>query len=427
MEIKMVNQTIKHRLLKYACYLSSGSMAVVSCLSPLLFLTFRDMYGISYSLLGLLVVVNFVTQLIIDLVFSFFSKRFNIPLTVKLIPILCLVGLAVYSLSPYMFAGREYLGLALGTVIFSASSGLGEVLTSPVIASLPSDNPEREMSTLHSMYAFGCVFVVVFSTLFLLLFGSENWWILALLWTLPSLVCAVMFFISGVPDLNAMMNNIDREENADSIFKKPALWLSVIGIFLGGAAECTMAQWASGYLEAAIGLPKIWGDIVGVALFGLTLGIGRALYGKFGKNAPRILFLGAVGATGCYLAAALSPFPLVGLLGCAFTGFCVSMLWPGSLIVSSEKFPSGGVVLYALMAAGGDLGASVGPWAVGVIADASMASGAMISIAKKLLLTPEGLGMRLGILVGVLFPFAAIFIYAKICKSAKEIDNKLGM
>ncbi len=414
---------IKHRLLKYGCWLSSASMAVVSCLSPLLFLTFRDMYGISYSLLGLLVVVNFVTQLIIDLIFSFFSKHFNIPLTVKLIPVLCLAGLVIYSLSPFLFAGNEYFGLALGTVIFSASSGLGEVLTSPVIASLPSENPEREMSDLHSMYAFGCVAVVIISTLFLLIFGSGNWWILALIWTLPSLVCSVMFFISGVPDLNAMTNNLEREEKCDSIFKKPALWLSVIGIFLGGASECTMSQWASGYLEAAIGLPKVWGDILGVAFFGLALGIGRTLYGKFGKNAPRVLFLGSVGAAGCYLTAALSPFPIVGLLGCALTGFCVSMLWPGSLIVSAERFPKGGVVLYALMAAGGDLGASVGPWAVGLAADGVMVSDWAISLAERLSLTSEQLGMRVGILVGTLFPLFGILAFALMRRSIKKEKN----
>ena len=57
----------KIRRLKYACYTANISMAVVSNLSPVLFLTFRSLYGISYSLLGLLVLINFVTQLTVDL------------------------------------------------------------------------------------------------------------------------------------------------------------------------------------------------------------------------------------------------------------------------------------------------------------------------------------------------------------------------
>lgn len=393
-------------------------MAVVSCLSPLLFLTFRDLYGISYSLLGLLVVVNFTTQLIIDVIFSFFSKKFNIPFTVMIMPILSCVGFLIYAVSPFIFGeANVYIGLVIGTVIFSASSGLGEVLTSPLIASIPAENPEREMSKLHSMYAFGVVGVVIFSTLFLLLFGAESWWVLSLVLVIPSVISAIFFFMSDIPDLNATGDGDSRSGN--SIFKRPALYLSIIGIFLGGAAECTMSQWASGYLEAALGIPKVWGDVFGVALFGLALGFGRSLYGRIGKNAPRALFFGAVGSALCYLTAAVSPFPIVGLIGCAFTGFCVSMLWPGSLIISSERFPDGGVVLYALMAAGGDLGASVGPWLVGLVADACIASPWATELAESLSLSGEQLGMKIGLLIGMLFPLFASFVFAYLWRKKK--------
>jgi fucose permease len=412
----------KHKTLKLACYISGASMAVVTCLSPLLFLTFRDLYGISYSLLGLLVVVNFSTQLLIDLAFSFFSKRFNIPFTVMMMPVLSVVGFLVYALSPFIFGeGNVYIGLVIGTLIFSASSGLGEVLTSPIISTVPSENPERQLSRLHSMYAFGVVGVVIFSTLFLLLFGGESWWILTLILIIPAAVSGILFFLSDIPDLN---EGATEESGGSSLFKKPALYLSFVGIFLGGAAECTMSQWASGYLEAALGIPKVWGDVFGVALFGLALGFGRTLYAKIGKNAPRALFLGAIGSTLCYLAAAVSPFPIIGLVGCACTGFTASMLWPGSLIISSERFPKGGVVMYALMAAGGDLGASVGPWAVGLVADLCIASPAAAKIAETLSLTSEQLGMKLGLLIGMLFPLFAIFIFAYLWRKKTKNPEK---
>ena len=72
-----------YKRLKYACYTTNVSMSVVGNISPILFLTFHNLYGISYSLLGLLVLINFITQLSIDLIFSFFSHKFNIPLAVK--------------------------------------------------------------------------------------------------------------------------------------------------------------------------------------------------------------------------------------------------------------------------------------------------------------------------------------------------------
>ena len=125
---------------KTACYSGAVSMAVILNFPPLVFITFRELYGISYSLLGLLVLINFLTQLAMDLIFTFFSHKFNIPLTVKTIPVISTLGFALYALSPFIFPNAVFIGLILGTVIFSAAGGLIEVLMSPVIAAIPSNN-----------------------------------------------------------------------------------------------------------------------------------------------------------------------------------------------------------------------------------------------------------------------------------------------
>ena len=72
---------------KLGCYATNVSMSVIGNLSPVLFLTFRSLYNISFSLLGLLVLINFVTQLIVDLIFSFFSHRINAHAAVKMTPV----------------------------------------------------------------------------------------------------------------------------------------------------------------------------------------------------------------------------------------------------------------------------------------------------------------------------------------------------
>lgn len=395
------------RRVKLACYTTNVTMSAVGNLSPILFVTFRSLYGISYSLLGLLVLINFVTQLSVDLIFSFFSHKFNIAKTVKITPVVAAVGLFFYALAPWMFPNAVYVGLVLGTLIFSAASGLVEVLISPVIAALPAENPEREMSKLHSVYAWGTVGVIVVSTLFLLFCGPENWQWLAFLFMLIPIFAALLFGGATIPP----MQTPERVSGAVSLLKNRGVLLCVLAIFLGGAAECTMAQWGSGYLERAVGLPKVWGDIFGVALFSAMMGLGRSLYAKIGKNVERVLLLGAIGATACYLIAAISPFPAVGLIACALTGLCVSMLWPGCLVVASDRYPAGGVFIYAMMAAGGDLGASVGPQLVGVVTDVTMLSARLSDIAARLALSPEQLGMKLGMLVGMLFPLAGIFVY----------------
>ena len=136
--------------IRAACYSMNVSMAVVGNLPPLLFIIFHNTYGISYSLLGLLVLINFSTQLVVDLIFTFCSDKFNIPRTVKITPVLTIFGLLVFTLWPTLFPSFAYVGLVLGTVIFSSSAGLAEVLLNPVIAALPSDNTERDLSMLHS-------------------------------------------------------------------------------------------------------------------------------------------------------------------------------------------------------------------------------------------------------------------------------------
>jgi len=394
--------------LKSATYISSFSMSVVGNLPPLLFLTFNTLYGISYSLLGLLVLINFITQLSVDLIFSFFSHRFNIPKTVRAMPIITIAGLIFYALSPYLFPNSIYLGLAVGTVIFSAAAGLGEVLGSPIIAALPAKDPDREMSKLHSVYAWGVVFVIIISTLFLLAFGKESWPVLTLLFCIIPLTSSILFFGSEIPELKTEGGS----REVGRIFKSPALWASVLAIFFGGAAEVTMAQWSSGYLEQALGIPKVWGDIFGVAVFALTLGIGRTMYSKIGKNISKVLTLGGIGAVVCYLTAAITSNPIIGLLACGFTGLCTSMLWPGNLMVVADRFPAGGVFIYAMMAAGGDLGASVAPQLVGVITDYAAVNPTLLSLANDLGMTASQFGMKLGLIVGALFPLIGIIFYA---------------
>lgn len=409
--------TEKHTRLRFACYSSGLSMSVVGNLPPILFLTFNSLYNISYSLLGLLVLINFCTQLAVDLVFSFFSHKFNISKTVKAMPYLTTLGLLLYAIWPFFFPDSVYWGLVLGTIVFSAGAGLSEVLLSPIIAALPAKDPDREMSKLHSMYAWGVVFVVILSTLFLYLCGIENWQYLTLLFLIIPITSVALFSRAKIPDIGSSdKKSISIKEH----LKNSSLWFLVVAIFLGGATECTMAQWGSGYIELALGIPKVWGDIFGMALFALMLGLARTLYAKFGKNLGKVLFLGAIGATLCYLTASLCTVPIIGLLACGLTGFCVAIMWPGCLTVASERFPQGGVFIFAMMAAGGDLGASLVPQLMGIITDAVSANPSAAALAKDFGMLPEQAGMRLGMLIGTLFPLIAVFFYLKIMKSRKN-------
>lgn len=405
MNIKMFKRT------KHACYFTYLAMSSVFSLPPLLFMTFREMYGISYTLLGTLVLINFCTQLTVDLIFSFFTKYFNIHKTVKIMPLLTSAGLLIYAFVPLLFPQYAYTGLLVGTVIFSVAAGLCEVLLSPLVAALPSDNPDRDMSMLHSLYAYGVVGVIVISTVFLKLFGTENWMYLTMFWASLPILSFVLFSLSPIPEINLSQNTTPNAAKR----KNTGLALCAICIFLGSAAENAMTNWISVYMETSLHIPKVIGDILGMATFAILLGLGRTAYAKYGKNISAILLFSMVGAAVCYLVAGVSANLIISMLACILTGLFTSMLWPGTLILMEEKFPNPGVAAYALMAAGGDFGGSVAPQLLGAVVDTVSASNWAAQLGATLSLSSEQIGMRVGMLTASIFPLLGVvlLIYIK--------------
>ena len=401
----MTEHAQRFKRTKFACYYTYLGSSAVFGLPPLLFLTFQSLYGISDTLCGTLVLVNFCTQLMIDLLFSFFSKHFNIHLSVRVMPLLTSFGMLVYALVPTFFPQYAFWGLLGGTIIFSVAAGLGEVLLSPLIAAIPSEHPDRDMSLLHSLYAYGLLTVITLSTIFLRVFGVENWMYLTLFWAILPIGSFVLFSISPLPDMALSQPAASSSAARKRTF---ALALCVCCIFLGAAAENVMTNWISSYVEVALQFPKILGDILGMAVFAVLLGLVRTWYAKRGKNIENVLLVGMIGAFVCYLIAAFCPIAIVALVACVCMGIFTSMLWPGTLILMEEKIAGVGVAAYALMAAGGDFGSSLAPQAVGVIIDKVEISRWAIELAQALAISPEQIGRRVGMLAAAIPPLLGV-------------------
>lgn len=396
----------KFKRTKLACYLAYFTMSSIFSLPPLLFASLQDMYGISYTLLGTLVLTNFCTQLTVDLIFTVFSKHFNIKKVVRVMPLITSAGLLIYALIPNLFPQYAYAGLLVGTVIFSVSAGLSEVLLSPVIAAIPSDNPQKDMSLLHSLYAFGVFTVVVISTLFLRFFGAHNWMWLTIFWAVLPVTAAVTFMLSPMPDMSESSSS---EEGTNGTGRRTlALAICVASIFFGSCAENSMSNWVSTYMENALQVDKTFGDILGMAAFAILLGIARISYAKFGKNIMRVLLFGMAGAAVCYITAGLSTNVVFAFIACILTGLFTSMLWPGTLIMMEENVPGIGVAAYALMASSGDLGASVAPQLLGIIVDKVSESSFAAELGANLGLATEQIGLKAGMLVTAIYPVIGI-------------------
>lgn len=401
---------------RFSCFFAYLAMSSVFVLPPMLFTTFREMYGISYTLLGTLIVVNFCTQMTVDTIFAFFNRYFNIRLTIRLMPLLTSLGLLIYAAVPAFWPEYAYAGLVTGTVIFSVSAGLAEVLLSPLVVAIPSKNPQKDMSLLHSLYGWGVVSVVLISSLYFYIFGTKSWGWLTLFWAVLPIAASVLFFISPIPSLELE----SAEKRTEKQGRTKGLLLCMLCIFLGSSAENVMTNWISGYMEIGLQIPKETGDILGLAVFALLLALTRVAYAKYTPNIMNTLLVGMIGAAVCYLIAGFSGSVLLAFAACILTGVFTAMLWPGTLIMMEEKIPVPGVAAYALMAMAGDFGASVAPQLLGVVVDKVSVSGFAAQWGETLSMAAEEIGLKTGMVVTSIFPILGIILLLYIKKTFKS-------
>ena len=147
------------------------------------------------------------------------------------------------------------------------------------------------------------------------------------------------------------------------------------------------------------------------------LALGRSGYAALGARVPlhRLLIGGSGAAAVLYVVCALAQSPLLGVLACGLTGLCVSLLWPGAIILASRRIPSAGAAMFALLSAGGDVGASLGAFCVGRAADWAQASGTVFAGAAG-----ESGALRAGLLLAAVFPLLCCGVHTALhCSEAR--------
>ena len=370
-----------------ACYLGFITQAISANFAPLLFLTFYRTYGISLSELALISTCFFLTQLVVDFICAKVVDKIGYRTCVVASEITSGVGLAGLAFLPDLVPA-PFVGILICVVIYAVGSGLIEVLCSPIVEACPFENKEGTMSLLHSFYCWGSVGVIVLSTVFFSVFGIENWRILALIWAIVPLYNIYNFATCPIERLV----EDGKSMTIGQLFKTKIFWLLIVLMVCAGSSELAMSQWASAFVESALGVSKTVGDLAGPCGFAVTMGISRVLYGKFGEKVDLTVFMMVCGVL-ClvsYLLAAFAALPVMGLVGCALCGFSVGIMWPGSISISSSILPTGGTAMFALLALAGDLGGAAGPALVGTVSQSA------------------GENLQMGILAGIGFPLVLV-------------------
>ena len=370
-----------------ACYLGFVTQAISANFTPLLFITFISVYGITLEKIAMIPLVFYLTQLLIDLAATKFADKIGYRTCVVASQVLSAVGLALMAILPEVLP-IPFIGILISVVLYAVGSGLIEVLVSPIVEACPFENKEGTMSLLHSFYCWGAMGVILGSTFFFAVFGVENWKILTFIWALVPLYNTFNFVACPIERLV----EDGKSMGIRKLLKTPIFWLMILLMVCSGASEASMAQWASAFTESAIGVSKTVGDLAGPCLFALFMGGSRVLYGKFSEklDLTKVMLICGMMCAGCYLLASLSTLPILGLAGCALCGMTVGIMWPGSISISSQKCPMGGTAMFAFLALAGDLGATVSPAMVGTISE--MADG----------------NLKTGLLAATIFPMILV-------------------
>lgn len=352
----------KYRKTLIACYLGFITQAIAANFAPLLFLTFHKSMGIPLGKVALVSTTFYFTQLVVDVICAKFVDRIGYRACAVASEIASAAGLICLAFLPSILPD-PFIGIIISVIIYAIGSGLIEVLASPIVEACPFDHKEAVMSLLHSFYCWGSVGVILLSTVFLSVFGIEKWRWLACIWALIPLFNTFNFVSCPIEPLV----EDGKSMTIRTLFKTPMFFLGLVLMICAGAAEISMAQWASAFVESALGLSKTVGDLAGPCLFAVSMGISRVIYGKFGSRIELTKYMLGSGTLclACYILAALSLNPVICLIGCILCGFSVGIMWPGTISILSKRLPAGGTAMFALLAMAGDLGGAFGPWLVG--------------------------------------------------------------
>ncbi len=351
---------VSYKRTKLSCYTGYFVQAIINNLPPLLFIVFHEQFGIDLKRLSALITVNFVSQIAVDLFAIKFSDKIGYKILSVLSQSVTAVGLILLAFLPNSI--NPFTGIMIAIILNAIGSGLMEVIISPIVEAIPGDKKTSQMAFLHSFYCWGQVFVVLVTTLLIKFLGKENWHFIPLLWAILPAVNTISFISCPMPQ------NLAAEERTPvgKLFFKKQFILMLLLMLCAGASELGMSQWSSYFAETGLHVTKQTGDILGPCMFAVLMGIGRVLFGIFGEklNIKTALSVSAILCGVSYIAVSLSDNQYISLIFCAFTGICISMMWPGTFSLAARKFPDRGNSMFGILALTGDMGCTLGPWVV---------------------------------------------------------------
>ena len=135
----------------------------------------------------------------------------------------------------------------------------------------------------------------------------DSWRLLVCLWAKIPLYNIINFATCSIEPIVQEAEGMSMTQ----LLRSRTFWLFLVLMVAAGASESSMAQWASAFAEASLGVDKAVGDLAGPCGFAFCMGLGRLWYGEKGKDLSAYMTVAGTLCFVAYLTASLSPVPIV--------------------------------------------------------------------------------------------------------------------
>ena len=367
-----------------AIWLCNGGMlciAFVGSLIPVYLTTFGETFGgLSKHELGQIPATMFIGAFVGILLSGPLADRLGAKRFAVGGMGLCVAGLLCISQAP------TYSVLLIASGILGLGAGVLDMILSPIVSALSTENRVAAMNRLHAFYCLGVVGIVLVTSL-CIHFNIPWRWVIALLALMP-LTLGIGFLTTPLPPL---VHPDHERYGLRRLLRRPRFYAAMAMILCVGAIEEGMGQWLPAYIESVLGYSKTTGGMA-LAGFALLMGVGRLtspmVIQRFGVYAT--MLCSAMGCTLFYIIASQASTPMIAFSACILVGLMASILWPTTLGMTADRIPQGGATMFSFMAGVGNVGCIIAPWGEGIIADTY--------------------GLRTAIGLGALSPFLLILI-----------------
>jgi len=437
----------KYRLTFAAIVFCVLSFAVAINLIPIMFAPIQRLYseqGVNFPtwFFGLIIFISFGMQVIVLATCSKLPDKFGMRPVFIFTAAIAAFGFILLFLVPIIIpANFMIVGIIFAVVIYSIGAGFAVTIINPLINSMPFKNKERTLAIFHALFAL-LIFIAIVGTTLMVEFLPYSWWnFIPLFWVVVPVAALILWFFAPLTKkcdkakvepavtVHATLSHAEAKAiaNGENLAtasvsplkgKKAFFLIMMVAMTAAMASEAIVAKGSSLYIDVGLYVPKLVGDLLGPALFAIGLGLGRLLYGLFGKGKDirNFMIFGSLAAFLLYLVAIFTPIPAIGVAALAVCGLAVSLLLPGLLAQTGTEFGSLGVKVFVWLSTASKIGAAGGPALFGLLG--GLLGDALSGLAEPLNLTTEALGLRAALLICALFPLLSFILQIILKKKA---------